>query len=100
MMWYAITGEDAPDSLQKRLAVRETHLARIQQLQEMGRLLVAGPFPAIDSEEPGPAGFTGSLIIAAFEDLASATAWAESDPYATEGVFSAVNVKPFRKSLP
>ncbi len=100
MMWYAITGEDIPDSLDKRLEARPAHIQRIKDLQEEGRLLVAGPFPAIDSEEPGPAGFSGSLIIAAFESVEAATAWAEADPYATEGVFSSVTVKPFRKTLP
>lgn len=100
MMWYVITGEDTPDSLDKRLESRPAHLERIKDLKEQGRLLVAGPFPAIDSEEPGPAGFTGSLIIAAFDSLEAATEWAESDPYATQGVFSSVEVKPFRKTLP
>ncbi len=100
MMWYAITGEDTPDSLDKRLAARPAHIQRIKDLQEEGRLLVAGPFPAIDSEEPGPAGFSGSLIIAAFDNLEAAKNWAEADPYTTEGVFSAVTVKPFRKTLP
>lgn len=100
MMWYAITGEDIPDSLDKRLEARPAHIQRIKDLQEEGRLLVAGPFPAIDSEDPGPAGFSGSLIVAAFDSLEAAKAWAEADPYATEGVFSAVTVKPFRKTLP
>lgn len=100
MMWYAITGEDIPDSLDKRLESRPAHIQRLRDLQEEGRLLVAGPFPAIDSENPGPAGFSGSLIIAAFDNLEAATAWAEADPYATEGVFSDVSVKPFRKTLP
>ena len=100
MMWYVITGEDIPDSLEKRLEARPAHIQRIKELQEEGRLLVAGPLPAIDSEDPGPAGFSGSLIIAMFDSLEAAKAWAEADPYMVEGVFSAVSVKPFRKTLP
>lgn len=99
-MLYAITGEDQPDSLPQRMAVRPTHLARLQELQQQGRLLLAGPFPAIDSPDPGPAGFSGSLIIAEFASLEEARAWAEADPYYTDGVYSAVSVKPFRKTLP
>lgn len=99
-MLYAIVGEDAPDSLPKRLAVRPAHLERIKALQEDGRLVLAGPFPAIDSPDPGPAGFSGSLIVAEFESLEAARAWAAGDPYATEGVFARVTVKPFRKVLP
>lgn len=99
-MFYAIIGEDAPNSLEKRLAVRTSHLARLIQLQDEGRLLLAGPFPAIDSIDPGPAGFSGSLIVAEFASLQEAKAWAETDPYATDGVFSRVTVKPFRKTLP
>lgn len=99
-MLYAILGEDTPDSLPKRLATRPAHVERLNQLQNEGRLLLAGPFPAIDSMDPGPAGFTGSLIIAEFESLEAARIWAEADPYATEGVFSKVTVKPFRKTLP
>lgn len=99
-MWYVITGEEAPNSLEKRMQARSEHIARLKFLQEMGRLLVAGPFPAIDSEEPGEAGFSGSLIIAEFDNLDAAKSWADDDPYVKHGVFSAVTVKPFRKSLP
>jgi uncharacterized protein YciI len=99
-MYYAIFGVDKPNSLQDRLAARPDHLERIKQLQADGRLLLAGPHPAIDSPDPGPAGFTGSLIIADFPDLESATRWAESDPYTTQGIFESVTVKPFNKVLP
>jgi uncharacterized protein YciI len=99
-MWYTIIAEDAPNSLEKRLAARPAHLARLQALQDAGRLLVAGPFPAIDSVDPGPAGFTGSLIIAEFADLAQATAWVNADPFVSAGVYAQVTVKPFRKTLP
>lgn len=99
-MLYAIFGRDVPDSLENRLAVRPAHLERLQQLQAQGRLLLAGPLPAIDSPDPGPAGFTGSLVVAEFASLEEATAWAESDPYMTAGVFAAVEVKPFKKVLP
>ncbi len=99
-MWYAIVAEDAPNSLDKRLAARPAHLARVQALQEAGHLLVAGPFPAIDNVDPGPAGFTGSLIIAEFANLAQATEWANNDPFVSVGVYANVSVKPFRKTLP
>lgn len=99
-MWYTIIAEDAPNSLEKRLAARPAHLARLQALQDAGRLLLAGPFPAIDSVDPGPAGFTGSLIIAEFADLAQATAWANADPFVSAEVYAQVTVKPFRKTLP
>lgn len=99
-MLYAIIGEDVPDSLAKRLAVRAEHLKRLQALQDEGRVVLAGPLPAIDSPDPGPAGFTGSLIVAEFGSLAEARAWAEADPYATTGVFARVTVNPFRKVLP
>jgi uncharacterized protein len=99
-MLYAIIGEDNPGSLNKRLAVRPAHLERIKGLQAEGRLILAGPFPAIDSPDPGPAGFSGSLIVAEFESLSAAQAWAGADPYATQGVFAEVTVKPFRKVLP
>lgn len=99
-MWYVIVAKDHADSLQKRLAARPAHLARLQELQSEGRLLLAGPFPAIDSEDPGPAGFSGSLIIAEFVDLAAARAWADADPYVAAGVYRAVDVRPFRKTLP
>ncbi|MEY1662201.1 YciI family protein [Isoalcanivorax beigongshangi] len=99
-MFYAILCEDAPDTLAARLAARPEHLARLQALQQAGRLLVAGPCPAIDSEDPGPAGFTGSIIIAEFDHLAAAQAWADADPYLAAGVYARVTVKPFRKTLP
>ncbi len=96
-MWYAIIGFDAPNSLDKRLAVRPEHLARLQALQDDGRLLLAGPFPAVDAIDPGPAGFTGSLIVAEFASLQVAQEWAASDPYAATGVFRQISVQPFRK---
>lgn len=99
-MWYAINGEDMPDSLEKRLAARPAHLDRLNALQSEGRLLLAGPFPAIDSPDPGPAGFTGSLIVAEFDSLEAAQSWADTDPYVAAGVYSRVSVKPFRKVLP
>lgn len=99
-MYYAIFGEDKPDSLERRKAVREKHLQRMQLLVEQGRLLVAGPHPAIDGQDPGPAGFTGSLIIAEFPSLKDAQEWAEADPYSTDGVFARVEVKPFNPVLP
>lgn|SRR5574340_463168 len=99
-MLYAVIGEDIPDSLERRLAARPAHLQRLTELQENGRLLVAGPFPAIDSTDPGPAGFTGSLIIAEFASLEEARAWAEADPYVSAGVYAEVTVKPFGKVLP
>ncbi len=99
-MLYAIVGDDAPDSLEKRLTTRPAHLARLDALQQDGRLALAGPFPAIDSLDPGPAGFSGSLIVAEFESLEAARTWAEADPYLSTGVFERVTVKPFRKVLP
>ncbi len=99
-MWYAIIGTDVPDSLERRKAARPAHLARLAALTEAGRLLLAGPFPAIDAEDPGPAGFSGSLIIAEFPDLAAAQAWADADPYVAAGVYREVSVKPFRRVLP
>lgn len=99
-MLYAIIGTDHHDSLEKRAANRTPHIERLKKLQDEGRLLVAGPFPAIDSQDPGPAGFTGSLIIAEFSSLEEAQAWAQEDAYVTGGVFSSVTVKPFRKTLP
>lgn len=100
MMPYAISADDVPDSLEKRLAARPAHLERIKLLQDEGRLLLAGPYPAIDTPDPGPAGFSGSLVVAEFESLEAAQAWAEADPYATSGVFANVVVRPFRKVLP
>lgn len=99
-MWYAITGHDNAESLAKRGAARPAHLDRLKELHEAGRLLLAGPFPSIDAEDPGPAGFTGSLIVAEFNDLASAQAWADADPYVAAGVYRHVDVRPFRKVLP
>ena len=99
-MLYSIIGTDKPDSLDNRLAARPEHLSRLEQLQCEGRLVMAGPFPAIDSNEPGTAGFTGSLIIAEFDSLAEATRWANDDPYVNAGVYETVTVKPFRKVLP
>lgn len=99
-MLYAIIGEDSENSLDKRLAARPAHLARLTELQQAGRLVLAGPFPAIDSPDPGPAGFSGSLIVAEFDSLEAAQAWAEADPYVAAGVYGRVAVKPFRKALP
>jgi uncharacterized protein YciI len=99
-MLYAIVGEDRPDSLSARLAARPAHLERIKALQDEGRLLLAGPFPAIDSPDPGPAGFSGSLIVAEFASLEAARSWADADPYAVTGVYATVTVKPFKKVLP
>ncbi len=97
---YAIEGTDVADSLQKRLAARPAHLARLNQLKDEGRLLLAGPYPAIDSPDPGPAGFSGSLIVAAFDSLTAAQTWADADPYVAAGVYARVSVKPFKKVLP
>lgn len=99
-MLYAILCEDVDNSLPMRLQARPAHLARLQQLVDEGRLLVAGPHPALDTEDPGTAGFTGSLIIAEFESLEAATAWADSDPYVDAGVFRRVVVKPYKRVLP
>lgn len=99
-MLYAINGEDVSNSLEKRLSVRPEHLKRIQALQEAGRLILAGPFPAIDSPDPGPAGFSGSLIVAEFESLEAAQAWANADPYVSAGVYQNVTVRPFKKVFP
>ena len=99
-MWYAIVAEDVENSLEARMAARPAHLARLTELQSQGKLLLAGPFPAIDSLDPGPAGFSGSLIVAEFADLASAKNWAEADPFVIAGVYANVTVKPFRKTLP
>jgi len=100
MMHYAIIGEDRAGTLDQRLAARPDHVARLQALQAEGRLVLAGPCPAIDSPDPGPAGFSGSLIVAEFESLAAARAWAEADPYVAAGVYEKVTVKPFKKVLP
>ena len=99
-MLYAIIAEDHANSLERRLAARPEHLQRLEKLQDQGRLIVAGPHPAIDSEDPGPAGFSGSLIIAEFASLTEAQEWAAADPYHREGVYRQVGVKPFRKVFP
>ena len=99
-MLYAIFGVNNEDTAEKRLAARPAHLARVQQLKDEGRLIIAGPHPAIDSKDPGPAGFSGSLIIAEFTDLLTATEWADADPYVTAGVYRSVTVKPYIKVLP
>lgn len=99
-MWYAIEGHDGPGVLERRLAARAAHLARLQALRDAGRLLVAGPCPAIDAEDPGPAGFSGSIVIARFESLGDARAWADDDPYVAAGVYQRVDVRPFRPVLP
>lgn len=100
MMLYMIVGEDRPGSLEQRLAARPEHLARLQALQADGRLLLAGPCPAIDAADPGAAGFSGSLIVAEFASLDAARAWADADPYIAAGVYEKVTVKPFKKALP
>lgn len=99
-MWYAIISEDNPDTLAARLAARPAHLERLETLKKAGRLLVAGPHPAIDTENPDNAGFTGSLVIAEFASLADARSWADADPYVAAGVYRHVTVKPFKKVLP
>ncbi|KAF1722573.1 YciI family protein [Pseudoxanthomonas wuyuanensis] len=99
-MWYAIEGYDAPDALPRRLAARPQHLARLTALRDQGRLLLAGPCPAIDAEDPGPAGYSGSIVIAEFDSLEAARAWAEADPYAVAGAYARVEVRPFRRVLP
>ncbi len=99
-MYYAIISDDVENSLADRLAARPAHLARLQELNSLGRLLVAGPHPAIDSEDPGSAGFSGSLVIAEFDSLEDAQAWADKDPYIAAGVYAKVVVKPYKKVLP
>lgn len=99
-MYYAIISTDENDSLEKRLATRPAHLERLTYLKDEGRLLLAGPHPAIDCEDPGPAGFTGSLVVAEFNSLEEARDWANHDPYLVAGVYSNVQVKPFKKVLP
>jgi uncharacterized protein len=99
-MWYVITGKDAPDALSIRKRVRPAHLERAKALADAGRMLVAGPCPAIDSPDPGPAGFSGSVIIAEFPSLQAAQDWIAQDPYVTEGVFESHEVRPFVKVLP
>lgn len=99
-MLYAIISQDIPDSLERRLAARPAHLQRLEALRDAGRLVLAGPHPAIDNENPGPAGFSGSLVVAEFGSLADAQAWADADPFTTTGVYEKVTVKPFKKVLP
>lgn len=99
-MLYMICATDVDNSLEKRLAARPDHLARLTALQDEGRLVIAGPFPAIDSADPGPAGFTGSLVVAEFNSLEEAQAWADCDPYVAAGVYASVTVKPYKKVLP
>jgi uncharacterized protein YciI len=97
---YAIISEDTKDSLEKRLAARPSHISRLQNLQDEGRLILAGPHPAIDTDNPGMAGFTGSLVVAEFDNLQAAQLWANSDPYNDAGVYAKVIVKPFKKVFP
>lgn len=99
-MFYVIIGEDNENSLEKRMRMRSRHIERLNALKDEGRLLLAGPFPAIDSSDPGPAGFTGSLIVAEFESLAAAQTWADADPFLESGVYQRVTVRPFKKVLP
>ena len=99
-MLYAIIAQDNENSLEQRLAARPAHIERLQQLKDEGRLILAGPHPAIDSEDPGPAGFSGSLIVAEFTSLDDARQWADADPYVAAGVYQSVTVKPFKKVFP
>ena len=99
-MFYAIISRDIEDSLEKRLSVRTEHIARLKTLEDQGRLLIAGPHPGIDSDDPGPAGFTGSLIVAEFESLKEAQSWEDADPYIAAGVYKEVAVKPFKRVFP
>jgi uncharacterized protein YciI len=99
-MLYAIIGEDVPNSLEKRMAARPAHLKHVDELIANGKLVLGGAFPAIDAMDPGPAGMTGSLIVAEFDSLEQARAWIDADPYVTEGVFARVTVKPYRKVFP
>ena len=99
-MLYAIVGEDVSNSLEQRLAARPAHLARLLEPDAAGRMALGGPFPAIDSPDPGPAGFSGSLIVAEFDSLAAAQTWADADPYVAAGVYARVTVRPFRQVFP
>lgn len=99
-MLFAIIGEDIPESLAARLAARPAHIERLEQLQSAGRLVLAGPFPAVESQDPGPAGFLGSLIVAEFENLAEARHWADQDPYTQSGVYANVTIRPFKQVFP
>ncbi len=99
-MWYAIISEDVENSLPLRVGARDAHLARMQDLVAEGRVLIAGPHPAIDADDPGPAGFTGSLVVVDFPSLKDAEVWAAADPYVDAGVYAKVTVKPFKRVLP
>jgi len=99
-MLYALISQDAADTLEKRMAARPAHVKRLEQLRDEGRLILAGPHPAIDCEDPGPAGFTGSLVVAEFDSLEDARHWANADPYLAAGVYEQLTVKPFKKVLP
>ena len=99
-MYYAISGQDVTDSQALRQAARPAHVQRLEQLKNQGRLLLAGPYPAIDAEDPGAAGYSGSLIVAEFDSLEDARAWADADPYVSAGVYAEISVRPFRKVLP
>lgn len=99
-MWYTIIGQDVQNSLEKRMTSRPAHVARLHALQAEGRLMLAGPFPAIDAEDPGAAGFTGSLIVAEFPSLNEARLWADADPYLAGGVYASVSVQPFKRTFP
>lgn len=99
-MWYMILSEDHDASLEKRKSARSAHLGRLQSMRDDGRLLLAGPLPAVDSPDPGPAGFTGSLVIVDFPTVDDAQAWADEDPYCSAGVYKSVTVKPFKRVLP
>jgi uncharacterized protein YciI len=99
-MWYVIEGYDGNDVLERRQAARPEHLARLTNLRDLGRLLLAGPCPAVDAEDPGPAGFSGSLVVAEFESLEAARAWADADPYVAAGVYVRTEVRPFKRVLP
>lgn len=99
-MWYVIYSKDREDSLQARLTARKKHLARLEALLDQGRLLLAGPRPALDSPDPGPAGFLGSLVVARFDSLEEAQAWADADPYMESGAYESVEVSPFKRVMP
>lgn len=99
-MWYFIHARDTDGSLEKRLATRPAHVARLVELQDQGRLLTAGPLPAIDAEDPGPAGFTGSMLVVEFESLDAARAWADQDPYVAAGVYASVDIHPYNAVFP
>ncbi len=99
-MWYAIISEDRDGTLDRRLAARPDHLTRLKSLCDAGRLLIAGPHPAVDSTDPGPAGFTGSLVVAEFDSQEDAQTWADEDPYIAAGVYRKVTIKPFNRVLP